>query len=105
MPVSTLSAEQILNLSLFPFSLNSASINVKTSDGTGMAFHPVTGALTAITIKSESALPYRGQELEKRLLSLFDQDLSQSEKGGVRKGSDRISEKRKRCCVKYESGP
>lgn len=64
------------NLSLL-FNLNSASINVKTSDGTEMAFHPVTGALTAITFKSESALPYRGQELEKRLLSLFDQDLSQ----------------------------
>ncbi|MCY9423144.1 hypothetical protein, partial [Bacillus paralicheniformis] len=64
------------NLSLL-FNLNSASINVKTSDGTEMAFHPVTGALTAITFTSESALPYRGQELEKRLLSLFDQDLSQ----------------------------
>ncbi|MEC2321273.1 hypothetical protein [Bacillus paralicheniformis] len=64
------------NLSLL-FNLNSASINVKTSDGTEMVFHPVTGALTAITFKSESALPYRGQELEKRLLSLFDQDLSQ----------------------------
>ncbi|MEC1367458.1 hypothetical protein P9D30_13330 [Bacillus licheniformis] len=61
---------------LFPFSLNSASINIKTSDGMGMEFHPVTGALTAISIKSESALPYRGQELEKRLLSLFDQDIS-----------------------------
>lgn len=47
---------------LFPFSLNSASINIKTSDGMGMEFHPVTGALTAISIKSESALPYRGQE-------------------------------------------
>lgn len=47
------------NLSLL-FNLNSASINVKTSDGTEMAFHPVTGALTAITFKSESALPYRG---------------------------------------------
>ncbi|MCY8008343.1 hypothetical protein MOJ76_08485 [Bacillus haynesii] len=63
------------NLSLL-FNLNSASINVKTSDGTEMEFHPVTGALTAITFKSESALPYRGQELEKRLLSLFDQDFS-----------------------------
>ena len=63
------------NLSLL-FNLNSASINIKTSDGMGMEFHPVTGALTAISIKSESALPYRGQELEKRLLSLFDQDIS-----------------------------
>ncbi|MCI4125932.1 hypothetical protein [Bacillus haynesii] len=61
---------------LFPFSLNSAAINVKTNDGTEMEFHPVTGALTAITFKSESVLPYRGQELEKRLLSLFDQDFS-----------------------------
>lgn len=72
------SAYQLTDIDLlFPSSLNSASINVKTSDGTEMAFHPVTGALTAITFKSESALPYRGQELEKRLLSLFDQDLSQ----------------------------
>ena len=63
------------NLSLL-FNLNSASINMKTSDGTEMEFHPVTGALTAISFKSESALPYRGQELEKRLLSLFDQDFS-----------------------------
>lgn len=61
---------------LFPFSLNSAAINVKTNDGMGMEFHPVTGALMSISIKSESALPYRGQELEKRLLSLFDQDFS-----------------------------
>lgn len=72
------SAYQLTDIDLlFPSSLNSASINVKTSDGTEMAFHPVTGALTAITFTSESALPYRGQELEKRLLSLFDQDLSQ----------------------------
>ncbi|MBU8682554.1 hypothetical protein [Bacillus haynesii] len=63
------------NLSLL-FNLNSASINMKTSDGTEMEFHPVTGALTAISFKSESALPYRGQELEKLLLSLFDQDFS-----------------------------
>ncbi|MCY9371302.1 hypothetical protein [Bacillus haynesii] len=61
---------------LFPFSLNSAAINVKTNDGMGMEFHPVTGALMSISIKSESVLPYRGQELEKRLLSLFDQDFS-----------------------------
>lgn len=62
---------------LFPSNLNSASINVKTNDGTEMSFHPVTGALMGISFKSESVLPYRGQELEKRLLSLFDQDLSQ----------------------------
>ncbi|MFC8148442.1 hypothetical protein ACFUP3_01820 [Bacillus paralicheniformis] len=71
---------------LFPSSLNSAAINVKTNDGTEMSFHPVTGALTAISFKSESALPYRGQELEKRLLSLFDQDLSQLKRVELEKG-------------------
>lgn len=71
---------------LFPSSLNSAAINVKTNDGTEMSFHPVTGALTAITFKSESALPYRGPELEKRLLSLFDQDLSQLKRVELEKG-------------------
>ncbi|MCY9154780.1 hypothetical protein [Bacillus haynesii] len=72
------------NLSLL-FNLNSASINMKTSDGTEMEFHPVTGALTAISFKSESALPYRGQELEKLLLSLFDQDFSKLKRVELKK--------------------
>ncbi|MEC1260712.1 hypothetical protein P9D34_09675 [Bacillus swezeyi] len=72
---------QLTNIDLsFSYSLNSAAIRVKTKDGTEMDFHPVTGTLTGISFKSENALPYRGSALEKRLLSLFDQDLSQLNK-------------------------
>ncbi|XBO87147.1 hypothetical protein AAGG52_09610 [Bacillus licheniformis] len=83
---------------LFPFSLNSAAINVKTSDGTEMEFHPVTGALTAISFKSESALPYRGQELEKHLLSLFDQDFSKLKRVELEKDLIEFQKKKAMLC-------